>query len=126
MFELSHSTTLPTAPVEAWFISSSAVNVPDGEVTNIAFVPLNVVALAAEPPDSISLIKTTFLKSLAVVKSPVLPDSEASKFVFNITKKPPNSSIAFLPWPPFGSIITSNSAPDKEPPPAVLISATLI
>ena len=42
-----------------------------------------------------------------------------AKFVFIITKKPPNSSIAFLPCPPFGSIITSNSEPDKEPPPAV-------
>ena len=35
MFELSHSTTLPTAPVEAWLISSSTVNVPDGDVMYI-------------------------------------------------------------------------------------------
>ena len=87
---------------------------------------LVVVAVAAEPPEEISLINTTRLKSFAVVKSPEFEVSPASKLVFIITKKPPNSFIALKPCPPFGSIITSNSEPDKLVAPAVTMSAFLI
>ena len=63
-----------------------------------------------------SLNKNTFLKSFATVKSPEFADSLPVNVVFNITKKPPNSSIAFAPCPPLISIMQSNSAPDNEPP----------
>ena len=56
LFVASYSTTFPTAPVVAWFISSSAVKEPGVPVSNTAFVPLKVVALAADPLDSGSLI----------------------------------------------------------------------
>ena len=36
LFVESYSTTLPTAPVDAWLISSSAVNVPDTEENTVA------------------------------------------------------------------------------------------
>ena len=75
------------------------------------------VGVAAEPPDLGSLISDTFLKSLATVTSPEFADSVPSKLVFNITKKPPNSSTALNPCPPFGSIITSNSVLINDPPP---------
>ena len=63
MFELSHSTTLPTAPVVAWLISSSTVKLPDGELIFIALVTLKVVPVAADPFELGSLSKTIFLKS---------------------------------------------------------------
>jgi len=125
LFVESHSTTIPTAPVLAWLISSSGVKVPGvGEAAILtAYVPLNVVAEAAEPAAFWgSLIKLIFLKSFAAVKSPELELSVPSYDVFNITKNPPNSSIAFLPWPPFGKIITSNSAPEPAPPAFVAAS----
>ena len=107
-------------------IFSSATKVPAPELNLIAFVPLKVVALAAEPPDLGSLIKATLLKSFCVAKSPELAVSAPSKEVLSIIKKAPNSSNGSEPCPPFGSAITSISAPDKLPPPAALISATLI
>ena len=94
-----------------------------------AYVALNVAAEAAEPAALLGfLIKVIFLKSFAAVKSPELEASVPSSVVFNITKKPPNSSTALKPWPPFGGIITSNSAPDPAPPAfvAASISAFLI
>ena len=125
MFAVSHSTTFPTAPVEACVIFSSTTYAPETPVILIAIVPLKVVAAAAEPAAFGSLIKLIFLKSFATVTSPELPLYVPSSEVFNITKNPPNSSTAFLPWPPFGGIITSNTAPDKFVAPAVTICALL-
>ena len=85
MFVASHSTTLPTAPVDAWFNSSSTENVPETLDKLIAFVALNVVAEAAEPPDYGSLTKVIFLKSFATEKSFELPLSVPSRDVFIIT-----------------------------------------
>ena len=67
-------------------------------VTNlIAFVALKVVAVAADPPDVGSLNNATLLKSFAADTSEPDPDSTPSNDVFNMTKNPPNSLIAFLP-----------------------------
>ena len=81
----SHSTTLPTAFVDAWLISSSIVNDPDILVKLTALVALKVVAEAAEPPDLGSLIKVIFLKSFATVKSLVFEVSYPSSEAFIIT-----------------------------------------
>ena len=52
--------TLPTAPVVACVIFSSTTKEPETPVTFIAFVPLKVVAVAAEPEARGSLIKVFF------------------------------------------------------------------
>ena len=70
MLVLSHSTTLPIAPVVVWVIFSSIVNEPEALASKTDFTALNVVAVAAEPPDLGSLIIHTRLKSLVVLKSP--------------------------------------------------------
>ena len=72
MFVESHSTTLPVAPVVAWLISSSTVNVPGvgDPAILIAFVNLAVLELTAEFDFVGSLNKTIFLKSLTAEKSP--------------------------------------------------------
>ena len=63
MFVESHSTTLPVAPVLAWLISSSTVNVPGvgEEAILIAFVNLAVLVVTAELDFVGSLNKQIFL-----------------------------------------------------------------
>ena len=66
MFVESHSTTLPTAPVVAWLISSSGTKVPGvgEEAILTAFVNLAVLAVTAEAAILIGLelIQTVTLK----------------------------------------------------------------
>ena len=72
LFVASYSTTLPTAPVVAWFISSSAVNVPDTEENTAAYNCLLVSALATVVVPKF----VGFLTRPILLKSLVTPISE--------------------------------------------------